>query len=120
VQPDQDQGYLEEHRRWAGLRGEPGLPEGIAGTRVVCRHAGVTQALQDVEVFVGSAGYHPELPEEGQILPPSPSRATASSGGSSTASSPPPADTGRPWQSGHPGRPPLRGTPQVRAGSAPK
>ena len=69
MQPDHDEGYLEDHRKWAALRAEPGLPSGPGGVRVVTRHTGVTQALQDVEVFVGSTGFDADLPEEELILP---------------------------------------------------
>jgi cytochrome P450 len=69
VEPDADQEYLASHERYRTLRADPGLPTDDGGTRILTRHADVTEALREVEVFGGSMGYNADLPEEEQILP---------------------------------------------------
>lgn len=69
MQPDLDHDYHAAHERYAALRAEPGVPVDRSGLRMLTRHDDVSQALREVEVFGGSMGYNPDLPEEEQILP---------------------------------------------------
>jgi hypothetical protein len=85
---DLDDDYLKAHARYAEMREQPGLAESDLGVRAATRYDDVAFALKNVDIFGGTLGYDPSMPEEEQILPPSPSRATARCGGSSTGSSP--------------------------------